>query len=145
MAEQQSFENHTRWYPPFHFFVMPMFAINFFWTIYRWWKAGFSVDAFEYVVMAAALIVFMITARLMALKVQDRLIRLEERMRCERLLPADLKPRIVELRPGQLVALRFAGDSELPELARKVMDEKLMDGKAIKRMIKVWRPDYLRA
>jgi len=144
MAEQ-SFENHTRWYPPFHFFVMPMFAIHFFWSIYRWWKTGFSVDAFEYVVMAAALIVFMITARLMALKVQDRVIRLEERMRCERLLPADLKPRIAELRPGQLVALRFASDSELPELARKVMDEKLMDGKAIKQMIKVWRPDYLRA
>lgn len=144
MAEQ-SFQSHTRWFPPFHFFVMPMFAINFFWTIYRWWKAGFSVDAFEYVVMAAALVVFMITARLMALRVQDRVIRLEERLRCERLLPADLKPRIAELRPIQLIALRFASDSELPELARKVMDEKLMDGKAIKQMIKVWRPDYLRA
>lgn len=144
MADQ-SFQNHTRWFPPFHFFVMPMFVINFGWSIYRWWKAGFSIDAFENVLMATALIVFMITARLMALKVQDRVIRLEERLRCERLLPADLRARINELRPRQLVALRFASDSELHELARKVLDEKLTDTKSIKQLIKTWRPDYLRA
>jgi len=143
--DEQSFQNHTRWYPPFHFFVVPMFAINFGWSIYRWWKAEFSIDAFENALMAAAIIVFMFTARLMALKVQDRVIRLEERLRCDRLLPADLRPRIAELRPRQFVALRFASDSELPELARKVMDEKLTDGKAIKQLVKTWRPDYLRA
>jgi uncharacterized protein DUF6526 len=142
---EQSFRNHTRWYPPFHFFVMPMFAINFGWSIYRWRKAGFSVDASENMVMAAALITFMITARLMALKVQDRVIRLEERLRCERLLPADLRPRIGELKPRQLVVLRFASDAELPDLAREVLDGKLMEGKSIKQRVKNWRPDYLRA
>ncbi len=84
-------------------------------------------------------------ARLFALSVQDRVIRLEERLRCERLLPPDLQPRIVEFEPAQLVALRFASDAELPGLARKVLDEKLKDRKAIKQLMKTWRPDYLRA
>ena len=144
MAEQ-SFQKHTKWFPPFHFFVMPVFTINLGWSIYRWRAAGYSVDGFESVVMAAALVVFMFTARLMALRVQDRVIRLEERLRCERLLPADLRPRIGEFTTGQLVALRFASDGELPELARKVLDEKLTERKAIKQQVKNWRADYLRA
>ena len=80
-----------------------------------------------------------------ALSVQDRVIRLEERLRCERLLPPDLQARIVELEPGQLISLRFASDAELPALARKVLDEKMKDRKAIKQLIKNWRADYLRA
>jgi hypothetical protein len=80
-----------------------------------------------------------------ALKVQDRVIRLEERLRCQRLLPADLQPRITEFAAGQLIALRFASDAELPALARKVLDEKLTERKAIKQLIKNWKPDYLRA
>jgi hypothetical protein len=80
-----------------------------------------------------------------ALSVQDRVIRLEERLRCERLLPQDLQARIVEFEPGQLVSLRFACDAELPALARKVLDEKMTDRKAIKQQIKNWRSDYLRA
>jgi hypothetical protein len=81
----------------------------------------------------------------MAIKVQDRLIRLEERLRLERLLAADLRPRIEEFTIEQLVALRFASNAELPELARKVLDEKLNDRKAIKQLIKTWRPDFVRA
>jgi len=144
MAEQ-SFQNHTKWYPPFHFFVMPVFVTNFVWSIFRWRAAEYSVGAFESMVMALALVVFMFTARLMVLKVQDRVIRLEERWRCERLLPADLRPRIGEFTTGQLVALRFASDAELPGLARKVLDEKLTERKAIKQLVKNWRADYLRA
>jgi hypothetical protein len=144
MAEQ-SFQSHTKWYAPFHFFVLPVFAINFAWSIYRWKASEFSLGGFESVVMALALMVFVFTARLMVLKVQDRVIRLEERLRCERLLPADLRPRIGEFSCGQLVALRFAGDAELPGLARKVLDEKLTQRKAIKQHIKNWRADYLRA
>jgi hypothetical protein len=79
------------------------------------------------------------------LRVQDRVIRLEERLRMQRLLPADLQERIGEFAPGQLVALRFASDSELPGLARKVLDDKVAGGKAIKQMVKNWRADYLRA
>ncbi len=81
----------------------------------------------------------------MALKVQDRVIRLEERLRYERLVPADLKSRIDDFTINQLVSLRFASDAELPTLARKVLDDKINDRKTIKQMIKVWKPDYLRA
>jgi hypothetical protein len=144
MAEQ-SFHNHTRLVPPFHFFVLPMLAINFGWSIYRWVVSEFSLNGFENVLMAAALVVFAGTARMFALRVQDRVIRLEERLRCERLLPADLRPRIGEFTCDQLVALRFASDAEFPELARKVLNEKLTERKAIKQLVKNWRPDYLRA
>jgi len=144
MAEQ-SFQSHTRWFPPFHFFVMPVFIINFGWSIYRWKVSEFSLGGFESVVMAFALVVFALTARLMVLKVQDRVIRLEERVRCQRLLPADLQSRIGEFSCGQLVALRFASDAELPGLARKVLDEKIAERKAIKQLVKTWRGDYLRA
>jgi hypothetical protein len=144
MAEQ-NFSNHVRFFPPFHFFVVPVLLINFFWSSYRWKTSGFSVDGFEYVVVAAALALGFVSVRRMALSVQDRVIRLEERLRYERLLPADLKPRIGEFTVSQFVSLRFAGDAELPALARKVLDEKLNQRKAIKQLVKNWRPDYLRA
>jgi hypothetical protein len=148
MAENkaQSFANHMKFFPPFHFFVIPVMLINFFWSIYRWWKvSSFSVDGFESVVVALALLLGFLSARMMALTVQDRVIRLEERLRYERLLPPDLKPRIGEFTVSQCVALRFASDAELPALARKVLDEKVNERKAIKQMVKSWRPDYLRA
>jgi hypothetical protein len=144
MAEQ-NFSNHARFFPPFHFFVVPVLLINFGWSIYRWKLSGFSVDGFVAVVVAAALAVGFLCARLMALSVQDRVIRLEERLRYERLLPADLKPRIGEFTLNQLISLRFASDAELPALARKVLDEKVNDRKTVKQLIKNWKPDYLRA
>ena len=97
------------------------------------------------VLMALALIVGFFSARLFALSVQDRVIRLEERLRYQRLLPADLQLRIEEFTVAQLVSLRFASDAELPALARKVLDEKLNERKAIKQLVKNWKPDYLRA
>jgi len=148
MPEQlpdQNFSNHTRFFPLFHFFVVPVMLINFFWSMYRWWKGGFSLNGSESVLVAAALVGGFLATRIMALSVQDRVIRLEERLRCERLLPADLKPRIGELTVAQLVGLRFASDAELPTLARKVMDEKIDNRKAVKQLVKAWRPDYLRA
>lgn len=144
MAEQ-NFANHTRFVPPFHFFVIPMLAINFGWTIYRVIKEGFSADGVIRILSAAAIVLLALFARLFANAVQDRVIRLEERLRFERLLPADLKPRIPEFTINQFVSLRFAGDAELPELARKVFEEKLNQRKAIKQLIKTWRPDYCRA
>jgi uncharacterized protein DUF6526 len=144
MAEQ-NFQNHTQWVPQFHFFVMPMLTIHFGWSIYRWKASGFSLDGLEYLLFAAALLVLMVEARLFSLRVQDRVIRLEERLRFMRLLPADLHPRINEFTVSQLVSLRFAGDAELPALARKVLDEKLTGRKAIKQLIQNWRPDHLRA
>jgi cell division protein FtsL len=144
MAEQ-NFSNHVRMVPGFHYFVMPVMALNFGWSIYRWKVAAFSLDAFISVLTAAALIMLMFYARLFALKVQDRVIRLEERMRLEKLLPDDLKPRIGEFTSGQLVAMRFACDAELPALARKVLADNIKEGKAIKQMVQNWRPDCLRA
>jgi hypothetical protein len=144
MAEQ-NFANHVRWVPGYHFFVMPVMAANFGWSIYRWKVAGFSLDAFIGVLTAAGLIALTLYARLFALAVQNRVIRLEERMRLERLLPQDLKPRIAEFTCGQLVAMRFAGDAELPGLARKVLTDQIQSGKAIKQMVQTWRADYLRA
>ncbi len=144
MAEQ-NFANHGKFFPPFHFFVIPVMAINFIWSTYRWTVAGFSLDGFERVLLAAALLVGFGTVRRMALTVQDRVIRLEERLRYERVLPADLKVRIGEFTVTQLIALRFASDLELPVLARKVLDDKINERKSIKQMVKTWKPDYLRA
>jgi len=144
MAEQ-NFATHGKFFPPFHFFVIPVMAINFIWSTYRWTVAGFSLDGFERVLLAAALLVGFGTVRRMALTVQDRVIRLEERLRYERVLPADLKVRIGEFTVTQLIALRFASDLELPVLARKVLDDKINERKAIKQMVKTWKPDYLRA
>jgi Family of unknown function (DUF6526) len=143
--DEQNFSSHTRFFPPFHFFVVPVLLINFFWSIYRWKLSGFSLDGFVAVVVAAALVLGFLCARRMALSVQDRVIRLEERLRYERLLPTELKPRIADFTVSQYASLRFASDAELPALARKVLDEKLNDRKAIKQLIKNWKPDYLRA
>ena len=142
---EQTFANHGRFVPPYHFFVIPVLLVNFGWSIYRWKVAGFSVDGFISIVVALALLLGFLTVRLMALSVQDRVIRVEERLRYERLLPADLKPRVAEITVNQFVSLRFASDAELPALARKVLDEKLENRKAIKQLIKNWKPDYLRA
>jgi Family of unknown function (DUF6526) len=146
VSEQtQNFSNHGKLVPAFHFFVIPVLLFNFFWSLYRCYIMQFAFPAIVYAFVAAALVVLMFLARLFALRVQDRVIRLEERLRLRELLPADLQPRIVEFRPSQLIALRFASDSELPALARKVLDNKIEDQKAIKSMVQNWRADYLRA
>jgi hypothetical protein len=144
MAEQ-NLANHVRFVPAYHFFALPVFGINLLWSLYRLRTLGFAFEGIFGVLLAAALVVLVLNARLFALAVQDRVIRLEERLRCERLLPADLRPRIGEFTAGQFVALRFACDEELPVLARRVLDEKLTERKAIKQLVKNWRPDYLRA
>ena len=144
MAEQ-NYGNHVKWVPTFHFFVVPVLLLNFGWSVYWLIHTWFSGDALVRLLTALALVIFIFNARLFALKVQDRVIRLEERLRFEKLLPADLKARIGEFTPAQFVALRFAGDSELPELARKVLTDKVSNQKAIKLMVKNWRADYLRA
>ena len=144
MADQ-SISNHTRFFPPFHFFVIPILLGNFLYTLYAWYKVGFSIGGLWRAIVAFTLAYGFVVARLMALKVQDRVIRLEEMLRYERLLPADLKARVNEFTMGQMISLRFASDAELPALARKVLDDKVSERKAIKQMVKTWRPDYLRA
>jgi hypothetical protein len=83
--------------------------------------------------------------RIFALSVQDRVIRLEERLRYEQVLPEELGWRVDELTVDQFVSLRFASDEELEKLMQKVLHDKLTKRKAIKELIKNWRPDSLRA
>ena len=144
MAEQ-NLSNHTKFVPQFHFFVLPVLTGNFLYSLYAWYKGEFSLGGLWRALVAFTIAYGFVVARLMALKVQDRVIRLEETLRYERLLPADLKARMQEFTVEQMIALRFASDAELPALARKVLDEKMDARKPIKQMIKKWRPDYLRA
>ena len=142
---EQNFANHTKFVPAYHFFAVPVFVANFVWALFRLRTLGFSFAGVFGVLVAAALVVLVFVARLFALAVQDRVVRLEEQLRYARLLPADLLARTAELTMGQVIALRFASDAELPALARRVLDEKLAERKAIKQLIKNWKPDYLRA
>ncbi|MBZ5502796.1 MAG: DUF6526 family protein [Acidobacteriia bacterium] len=143
-AKPQTFENHAKTVPLFHQVAFPILAINLIWSIYRLIR-HFSAENVLSLLLAVAFVLIFFFARVFALTVQDRVIRLEMRLRMQQLLPPDLRARIPEFEVGQLVALRFASDAELPELARKVLDEKLTDRKAIKKMIRDWQPDELRA
>jgi hypothetical protein len=144
MSETQNLQNHTKLVPGFHFFVLPVLVINLIWSIVDM-VHGFSAQSTRSAVVALALLMLAFTTRLMALTVQDRVIRLEMRLRLQQLLPADFRSRIPEFTVGQLVSLRFAGDAELPDLARKVLQDKVTDRKAIKQLVRDWQPDFLRA
>jgi hypothetical protein len=145
MAERvQTLKTHTRFLPAFHFFVVPVLLINLLNTIRYLWLMPTPGAVFQ-VIVAAALLTLGLLARTQTLTVQDRVIRLEMRLRLREVLPADLQPRINELSRGQLVALRFAGDAELPALVREVLDGRLTTSKDIKTKIKHWQADWLRA
>ncbi|MGH9718474.1 MAG: DUF6526 family protein [Candidatus Acidiferrales bacterium] len=144
MSENQNFENHARFFPLFHFVVAPILLLNVAWSIVRLVR-HFSVDSIVSLLVAVALFLLALAARLMALTVQDRVIRLEMRMRMQQILPVDLRARIPEFTVGQLISLRFASDEELPSLAQKVLDEKLTGRTAIKKLVRNWQPDSLRA
>lgn len=143
MAAPQTFENHTRLVPPFHYVALPIFAINFFWTLYALWRHP-SAGAVVGLLVAVALVMLALYARGFAITVQNRVIRLEMRLRMREALPADLQPRIPEFTIDQLVALRFASDDELVELTRTVVRDNLTDRTAIKKLVKHWQPDLLR-
>ena len=141
MAEQ-NFPNHTRFDPKFHFVLAPILVANFIWAIWRLVQMPHIYNLWA-VVLGGTFILWLLTTRLYALKVQDRLIRLEERLRIVPLLPATVKARWGELTESQLVALRFASDGEVGSLAERAINEKL-EQKAIKQAIQVWRADHFR-
>ena len=146
MAEKkQNLQNHVRIVPAYHMFVFPVLFVNIGWAIYRVVKFPISFPTVFGVFLSVALLLLALYARLFALAVQDRIIRLEMRLRLAEILPPDLRPRIPEFTVAQLVSMRFACDAELPALARKVLDDKMSDRKAIKQLVTDWQGDYVRA
>lgn len=139
----QSYANHARLVPGFHFVTAPLLLVYLVWSV---WRALSLRDAESHFDLVGAFALFGVYAytRLFPLKAQDRIIRLEERLRLTRLLPADLQPRIDTIAPRQLIALRFASDAEVEGLVRQVLAGTLTEPKAIKQAIREWRPDYLR-
>jgi Family of unknown function (DUF6526) len=144
MAEKmpQNFANHVKFDPLFHFFLLPVAAITIILAVYNLIR-NFGFSAAWMLVLSIAFAVLIFKARVYALKAQDRVIRLEERLRLAMLLPEPLRSRIPELTEGQLVALRFAPDGEVAALADKALSSK-MRGAEIKKGIVNWRPDYFR-
>ena len=139
----QSFEHHAKMVPAFHYVGFPILLVLLVWTVVRVARAP-SVDSLMAFLLLVVLILAFFFARIFALGVQDRVIRLEERLRMERLLPDDLKGRIMEFTTEQLIGLRFASDEELPELARRVLDEGMKDRKSVKRAVANWKADHQR-
>lgn len=145
MPEPQNYKNHTRFDPLWHFFILPLLLLNLIFsitlTVYHWpihWVLMLWQDMFSLVIFLAVG-----KARSHSLKAQDRIIRLEERLRYAALLPADLLPRSAALTEAQIIGLRFASDAELPTLLKRTLDENLTQ-KQIKQSIQSWRPDYFR-
>lgn len=139
----QNFANHTRWHPPFHFFVLPVMLVNFFWSVVEFVKAP-GRNSGWWIVVSLALLLLTLFVRTNSLKVQDRIIRLEEKLRYQRLLSPAVVQQASALTVGQIVALRFAGDDELEGLVSGVASGKLAKPRDIKQAIINWRADTFR-
>ena len=142
--KQQNYSNHLRWFPLFHFVAAPILVGYLVWTVWAAFQAP-SADRIWTAVFALGVFIAALASRAMAVRVQDRVIRLEMRLRLAAILPADLRADIPRLTPSQLVALRFASDGELPALVRQVLSGTLADQRAIKKAIVSWQADHLRA
>ena len=139
----QSYENHTRWHAPFHFFVAPVLLTNVVVAVVQLVRDP-GLDRGWWLVVSMALLVLAGLVRMNPLRVQDRVIRLEESLRYYQLLPEDLAARAASLKTAQVVALRFASDEELEGLVREVLEGRLTKPGEIKRAVKNWRADTLR-
>ena len=139
----QSFTNHARMVPGYHYVTG---TLTFVYLVWSAWRAVTLRDAASHHALVGAMALFGVYAytRLFPLKAQDRVIRLEERLRLERLLPAELTPRIAELTPSQLIALRFASDADVVTLVPRGLAGEFPSTKAIKQAIRDWRPDHFR-
>lgn len=139
----QSFDHHAKMVPLYHYVGSPLIMAS---TVYFVIQAvtDFSVDALMAALFAIGVVIAAFFARLFPLGVQDRVIRLEERLRMERVLPEEMRQRAEALTTDQLIGLRFAPDAELPDLVRRVLDGELRDRKSIKAAIGNWRPDHQR-
>ncbi|MDH3743561.1 MAG: DUF6526 family protein [Acidobacteriota bacterium] len=145
MAEKkpQTLANHGRLVPLYHFVLSLILLVNLAWAGWRVFR-DFSAETCLTFVVAFGLILLFYYCRAFPLAVQDRLIRLEERLRLTEVLPDDLRSRIGEISPDQLIGLRFAPEEELAGLVREILEGKLADRRAVKRQIQDWKPDYYR-
>jgi len=144
MADQsQTLASHRRWIPMWHFFTIPVLVANVVVVAIYFARDPRFINGWALVV-AIALLIGILLSRNMPLRAQDRIIRLEERSRLERLLPGDLQGRVGELTPSQLIAIRFAADDEVPDLTRRALSGELKSQGDIKRAIRNWRSDHLR-
>jgi hypothetical protein len=139
----QTYANHRKIVPLYHIVTSLLLLVNAGYAIWMT-VTRFSFSSLVYLGTAVALVLMFWYLRVFATGVQDRVIRVEERLRFQKILPESLKPRINELTTGQCVGLRFASDAELPSLAQRVLDENIQDKEAIKKLIKEWRPDDAR-
>ena len=139
----QTYSNHRRYYAWHHFVVQPLLIINLIVESVRLYRYQTAYNAWL-VALAVALILFSLTARSMALKVQNRVIRLDERLRLARILAPEDQGLIEKLRTGQLIALRFASDDEVADLVRRTVAGEFNSNNEIKNSIRTWRPDFLR-
>jgi hypothetical protein len=139
----QTYENHTRWHTPFHFFLAPVLVTNVIVAVVQLVRDP-GLDRGWWLVVSIALVVLAALVRVNPLRAQDRIIRLEESLRYYQLLPEELASRAASLTPAQTVALRFASDEELEGLVREVLAGRLTRPAEIKRAIKRWRADTLR-
>lgn len=143
METTQNFSNHTRWHPMFHFFVLPVMLINFVWAIVDFVKDP-TPNSGRWIVVSAALVLLTFLARTYALKVQDRVIRLEESLRYRQVLSPAAAQKAAALTVSQMIALRFAGDDELEALIGQTLAGQFEKRKDIKQAIKHWRADTFR-
>jgi len=143
MAEPQSYANHAK-RPPLLFLAGAYGSTAAALAIGYQLVIDFSAGNLALFLVAASAATGLLYARRFSTGGQDRVIRLEERLRMERLLPDDLKGRIEDLTTDQLIGLRFASDAELPGLVRRVLDGELTERKEIKQAVKDWRADHQR-
>ena len=142
-AAPQTFKNHAKVVPAYHYFTFALVAVYLFYRLYLL-VTGPSLATAMGFVLAVALLMIMFWARIFALRVQDRVIRLEMQLRLLSVVP-DLSSRFSEFTVDQLCGMRFASDTELPELARRVLADNVGDRAAIKKMVRDWQADNLRA
>ncbi|NNE99724.1 MAG: hypothetical protein HKN25_11955 [Pyrinomonadaceae bacterium] len=143
MADKQTYANHVRWLPPYHFFLAPLMLVNLIYWIVRMVQVP-SWDHGWMIVLSIGLVALTLLARTQALTAQDRLIRLEERLRYREVLSPDLAEKAMGLRTSEYIALRFASDDELPDLVEKTLNGDFEKPKDIKLAVQNWRGDYLR-
>jgi len=143
MNTEQTYANHVRWYPLAHFVIAPLLALIAAYQIVRLYQEP-DLDRAFIVILIFVMTLINFAARLQSLKAQDRVIRLEERLRYREVLEPSLAAAACELPAGKMISLRFASDAELPALIQRVVSGELRTSKEIKTAIKEWRGDYLR-